>query len=239
MTDAKAEKVREFLTVSSGRGAGWGSGAGAGWGSGRGAGAGWGSGDGTGWGDGTGFGDGTGTGWGDGWGAGSSAGSGDGWGWDDDIIMFNGMTVYQVDDMPTVITAVRGNLARGYILRGDLTLQPCRIAKVGDKFAHGETAREALDAAREKLFDDMSEEERIAAFWDAHVAGVKYPARDFFDWHHRLTGSCEMGRNEFCRGHGIDLEKGMYTVEEFVAMTRDSYGGAVVERLMEGKSDVH
>jgi hypothetical protein len=66
---------------------------------------------------------------------------------------------------------------------------------------------------------------------------VKYPARDFFDWHHRLTGSCEMGRNEFCRGHGIDLEKGMYTVEEFVAMTRDSYGSAVVARLMETYKD--
>jgi hypothetical protein len=94
-----------------------------------------------------------------------------------------------------------------------------------------------LDAAREKLFYDMSEEERIAAFWNAHVAGVKYPARDFFEWHHRLTGSCEMGRNEFCRGRGINLEKGMYTVEEFVAMTRDSYGGAVVARLMETYKD--
>ena len=191
MTEAKEEKVREFLTVSSGYGSGYGDGSGSGYGSGDGSG----------------------------------------------ITMFNGMTVHQVDCVQTVITAVRGNLARGYILRGDLTLQPCRIAKVGDKFAHGETTQKALDAAREKLFDDMSEEERIAAFWDAHVAGVKYPARDFFDWHHRLTGSCEMGRNEFCRGHGIDLENGMYTVEEFVAMTRDSYGGAVVARLMEDRNE--
>ena len=207
MTEAKEEKVREFLSVSDGYGDGSGYGSGDGYGDG--------------YGDGSGYGSGSGDGYGDGYGSG--------------IKMFNGMTVHQVDAMPTVITAVRGNLARGYILRDDLILQPCKIAKVGDKFAHGETAREALDAAREKLFDDMSEEERIAAFWDAHVAGVKYPAWDFFDWHHRLTGSCEMGRNEFCRGHGIDLEKGMYTVEEFVAMTRDCYGGAVVARLMEGR----
>jgi hypothetical protein len=104
---------------------------------------------------------------------------------------------------------------------------------VGDKFAHGETAREALDAAREKLFDDMSEEERINAFWDAHVAGVKYPARDFFDWHHRLTGSCVAGRKSFAANNGVNLETDEYTVEEFVEICGNSYGGDIIRRLLE------
>jgi hypothetical protein len=85
-------------------------------------------------------------------------------------------------------------------------------------FAHGETLAEAVQAAEDKLFDDMPEDERIAAFWGCHEQGVKYPAADFFAWHHRLTGSCEMGRKSFAADHGIDLDNDTYTVEEFVKM---------------------
>lgn len=111
---------------------------------------------------------------------------------------------------------------------------PCYIAKKESHFAHGETLRKAVDAVTEKIFDDMPEEERIAEFWKCHRTGVKYPASDLYEWHHRLTGSCKMGRKTFAEEHGIDLNSDMFTVSEFVELCVKSYGGAIIRKLAEG-----
>ena len=121
------------------------------------------------------------------------------------IKSINGEIVYMIDCIPTIIQAVRGNVARGAILNADLTFTPCYIVKQDNKFAHGKTLRAAMNALREKLFYNMPEEERINAFLAEHKAGVEYPCRDLYDWHHRLTGSCEMGRKQFAKDHGIDI----------------------------------
>lgn len=238
MTAVSEDKVLAFLAVVSGGGSGYGSGRGSSGGSGYSSDYGWEYGWGYGGGGGDGSGDcsccGSGDGLGVARGDGSCYGSGDGSGDGSDIKSFSGAAVHMIDGVPTILTAIHRNTAKGYILRDDLTLDPCYIAKAGNCFAHGDTLEKAVADARDKLFDDMPEDERIAAFMEAHERGVKYPARDFYDWHHRLTGSCRMGRDEFVRAHGIDLENGMYTVEEFVAITRNSYGGAVIARLEEG-----
>ena len=77
----------------------------------------------------------------------------------------------------------------------------------------------------------MPEEERIDAFVKAHEPGKLYPNTDFFVWHHRLTGSCEMGRRQFARDHGIDVENGSMTPEDFIALTENAYGGATIRKL--------
>ena len=59
----------------------------------------------------------------------------------------------------------------------------------------------------------------------------KYPAQDLFDWHHRLTGSCMAGRKAFCLNRQIDLENDSFTVDEFINLTRDDYGGCVIRNL--------
>ena len=88
-----------------------------------------------------------------------------------------------------------------------------------------------MDALRDKLFEDMPEEERIAAFLSEHAWGVEYPDSDYFDWHHRLTGSCEMGRRAFAAEHGLAKLDGKRTVEDFIKLTRNAYGGQVIEKL--------
>ena len=40
-----------------------------------------------------------------------------------------------------------------------------------------------------------------------------------------------MGRDEFCKAHGIDLEK-KYTVRYFLDITKDSYGGEVIWQVI-------
>ena len=183
-------------------------------------------GDGSGYGDGYGHGNGCGYGYGHGNGCGYGYGHGDGCG----IGQMDGHRVYYIDGVPTIIDHARGGVAKGKILRSDLTFATCFIVKQDGVFAHGDTLREAMDALRDKLFEAMPEEERIASFVAEHKPGVPYPNADLFDWHHRLTGSCEAGRRAFVSDHGIDMD-GKTTPEDFIRLTKNAYGGSVIKKL--------
>lgn len=238
------EKIKAFLLFSSGCGSGYGYGDGFGDGYGYGDGSGYGFGDG--YGDGFGDGDGYGDGYGDGSGYGSGSGYGYGYGFGDGygsglgdgIKSFDQETVYQIDGVNTLIRSVRGNTAHGAILNGNLTLTPCYIVKQDGVFAHGETLREAMEALREKLFEDMPEDERIDAFLRETDREKTYPTQYFYDWHHRLTGSCDMGRKQFAHDHGVDLEHGMMTLMEFLELTKDAYGGDVIRKVISKMQEV-
>ena len=221
------EKVKAFLSVSYGSGSGYGDGSGDGYGSGDGSGYGDGYGSGSGYGDGSGdgYGSGDGSGYGDGYGSGSGYGSG--------IKSFNREPVYTIDGVPTILRHVRGNVAHGVILNRDLTTTNCYVAKQDNIFAHGETLAKAMEALRDKLFADMPEEERIETFLKETEDGKTYPAQYFYDWHHRLTGSCDMGRRQFARDHGIDVDGDTMTLREFLELTKDAYGGSVIRKAME------
>ena len=182
----------------------------------------------TGYGSGYGYGYGSGSGSGDGsgYGYGYGDGSGDGSG----LKSLNGYPVDMIDGVPTILTSIIGNVAKGFIVGPDFLLAPTFVCKQGNTFAHGETLHKAREALLEKLFDDMPTEERIAMFCAEFKPGVERPAMDFFSWHHRLTGSCEQGRREFARQHGVDIESDELTPEEFFALTRDSYGGSIIRQ---------
>lgn len=180
--------------------------------------------------DGDGYGYGSGSGSGDGYGSGSGDGYGYGYGSGYGLKSLNGQPVDMIDDVPTILTRIIGNAAKGFIVRSDLSLEPTFVCKQGNTFAHGETLHKAREALLEKLFDDMPTEERIEAFCAEFKPGVKRPAMDFFSWHHRLTGSCEQGRREFARQHDVDIESDELTPEEFFVLTRDSYGSSIIRQ---------
>ena len=175
-------------------------------------------------------------------GAGNGSNEGDGYGYGFDewdgygygVASFCGQKVYKIDNVPTLIDHVHGNAAKGRILLDDLTTDDCYIVKQGIFFAHGKTLREAMDALRDKLFEDMPEEERIAEFVKAHEWGKQYPSADYYDWHHRLTGSCDIGWAEFAKRHGYKLTHDeLLAVDEFIRLTESSYGGSVIKKLRE------
>ena len=230
------EKIKAFLAASSGDGSGDGYGYGSGYGDGSGDGSGDGYGYGSGYGSGSGDGDGDGS--GDGSGAGYGYGSGYGYGDGSGIKSFNGEPVFRIDGVNTLIRSVRGNTAHGAIVNEDLTLTPCYIVKQENVFAHGETLRGAMEALRDKLFEDMPEDERIDAFLRETDREKTYPTQYFYDWHHRLTGSCDMGRKQFARDHGVDLEHGMMTLTEFLELTKDAYGGDVIRKVISKLQEV-
>ena len=193
-------------------------------------GSGYGYGDGYCYGSGYGYGDGYGSGSGYGSGYGYSSGYGYGSGSGYGLKTLNGQSVDYIDGVPTILTRIVGNVAKGFIVRNDLSLAPTYICKQGNMFAHGETLHKARNALLEKLFDDMPTEERIEAFCAEFKPGVKRSAKDFFSWHNRLTGSCEQGRREFARQHDVDLDRDELTTEEFFSLTRDAYGGSIIRQ---------
>lgn len=177
-----------------------------------------------------GYGSGYGSGYGDGYGDGSGYGDGDGDG--SGVKSVNGNTIYIVDNIPTIITNVKGNIAKGFIFQSDLSLTPCFIVKGNNQFSHGSTLHEAFESLQEKLYDDSTEEERIDKFKENFSDfSKKYSAKELFVWHHILTGSCKAGRESFCRDKGIDVDNDKFTVYEFIELTRNSYGGEVIRKL--------
>lgn len=208
-----------------------------GYGTSLGCGSGYGSGCGSGESDGSGYGcdcpcgcgeyNGSGSGSAYGYSDGIDSGAGYGRG---NIKALNGDIVDYVDSVPTIIIQVKGNFAKGYIIDEDnLTLVPCYIAKVGNSFAHGKTLKEAVADAKAKEMERLPIEERIEKFKEVFGSlDSEHTGKEFYDWHHFLTGSCRMGRDGFCKTHKIDLEK-KYTVRYFLDITKDSYGSDIIE----------
>ena len=237
------ENIKSFLFVSDGNGSGCGKGCGDGSGIGEGEGSGcgcgkgygegsvfgkgYGDGSGSGYGCGIGEGDGCGIGEGDGSGYGCGIGEGDGSG----IKRFNGSDVHLIDNVQTIITHVFKNIAKGFILNSDLTLTDCYIAKGNNLFAHGETVEKAMEALQEKIFSNIDIDTAIEMFLDEFETDKKYPAKEFYVWHNRLTGSCEMGRKQFIKERGYNLETDSFTVSEFIEITKNSFGSEIIKQL--------
>ena len=211
------EEVVRFLSI---QGYSYGYSYSYGYGDGHGHGSGAGAGDGSGFSDGSGYGFGYGAGNGFGYGAG-------------DISTYEGNIVDYIDGVPTIITRIHNNIAKGYVIKRDMTLEACYVAKVGNSFAHGETTKDAVADAEVKEMKRMPVEERIEKFIEKFGSlDSEHTGKEFYDWHHILTGSCRMGRDEFCKDNYIDLDK-KYTVGYFLSITKNAYGGSVIDKILE------
>ena len=152
---------------------------------------------------------------------------------DGDVKSVDGCAVHLIDGVPTILRAIHGSVAKGQIFNRDLTFSPCYVVKGGNFFAHGETLAEATEALEVKMFEDMPVEEKIEKFLETFDLESQHPAKAFYDWHNRLTGSCEMGRKTFAADHEIDIENDWMTVDQFIKLTRNAFGGSVIRQLEE------
>ena len=103
----------------------------------------------------------TGYGCGDGSGCGYAIGDGDGDishnCYNKGIKVFNGNNVDYINDFPIIITQVHYNIAYGYIINQDLTLEPRFIAKVGCSFGLRKTIKDAFDDAKNIEMERLEE----------------------------------------------------------------------------------
>lgn len=232
---ATRAEVERFLSVTGyvfGCGSGSGSGSGYGYSSGSGYGTGGGfHGDGYGCGSGSGSSSSSGSGYGDGSGSGDGYGNGFCEGYSG-ISEINGYPINIIDNVLTVITNIKGNFAKGYIVGSDLSFSPCYIAKVGNSFAHGKTLKDAVKDATEKELEILPKEVKIDKFKQEFGSlDSLHKGRKYYDWHHILTSSCTMGRDKFCKEHSIDMDA-EYTVRYFLELTKNSYGSEIIKQLI-------
>ena len=120
-------------------------------------------------------------------------------------------------------------MAKGAVLRRDMTLRDCWIAKRGNFFAHGDTLHEAVEAVEAKWRENRPLGERIAEFVKTHPS-LDEPYGDLFEWHHVLTGSCEFGRRQWCDEHGYKPTDSI-TLRTFFTETAGNYGGGVIRQV--------
>lgn len=85
---------------------------------------------------------------------------------------------------------------------------------------------------QEKIFEDLKPEESIQEFRKQFNNVDKYKGNEFYRWHHILTGSCKMGRDNFVKNHKIDLSH-KFTVKEFIKICENDYGNNIIKRLKE------
>ena len=239
------EEVERFLSIKTINGEGFGCGSGDGYcygnkysyGDGYGPGSGYraGSGGGGAYNSGNGFGDSNGSGDGDGFSKGHGSEDGSGEGGDVSVInikTFNGHIIDYIDGVPTIITNIHNNVASGFIIGFDMTLIPCYVAKAGNSFAHGKTLKDAVKDAEAKEVREMPIEERIEKFIEVFGSlDSEHTGKEFYDWHHILTGSCRMGRDKFCKENGIDRTK-KYRGKYFLNITKNSYGGDIIKQII-------
>lgn len=77
-------------------------------------------------------------------------------------------------------------------------------------------------------------------YHDTNVGDIRFrikttkkdTVKELFYWHHVLTGSCEQGRLSFCINKGIDIEKDSFTIYEFIELTKESYNGDIIKKLL-------
>lgn len=181
-------------------------------------------------GDGCGYGSGDGSGYGDGWGSGDGSGYGDYAEYNTGIGSLNGETIYLIDHLPTIISHVCKNVAHGFIVNADLTLEPCAIAKGHNYFAHGKSSQEAIQALEEKIISHMNTTQALVQFKKKFKKGKKYKGTEFYKWHHLLTGSCKQGRDNFIKRHQLNLED-EYSVLQFIKICEHDYGSTIIAQL--------
>ena len=59
---------------------------------------------------------------------------------------------------------------------------------------------------------------------------IKYPVSNFYEWHNKLTGSCEFGRQNFMKNKGLNMDD-YITVDDFINLTIGEYGGKIIQNL--------
>ena len=176
---------------------------------------------------------------GDGYGDGDGSGDGYGFGSGDDSdsgnsYKINNKMIYYIDGIRTIITAIKGLVAKGFIVNDDLTLTKTYVVKDVENiyFAHGKSIKEAMKDLENKIFTDINVSEKIKIFLQKFKQDRKYKVSNFNEWHGKLTGSCKQGRDTFLRNNNLCLDDEI-TVKQFIELSENEYGKEVIKKIKE------
>lgn len=151
------------------------------------------------------------------------------------VMQYQDDDVYSVDGIMTIITNVKSNYARGFVINDDMTLSKTYLARIENCFAHGRTLKEAFDSATSKYNINVPVEDRIRATVEKYPSlDTEVPNDKLFKLHNTLTGSCLYGREIFAKTHNLNKKTGSMTMRQFIELTKDgSFGSDVIIKLLE------
>ena len=162
-------------------------------------------------------------------GLGSGSGEGEGY----TLMILYGRIVHYIDGIPCLPVSAHGDtMAVDVIDEQDWTLSRAYVARWQGEAAHGETVRKAVEAARNKYFARMGPGEKKRQLLDLFAEKGRLTVKELYAWHGRITGSCEFGRSRFQEEHGFKDDDTL-SLEEFVELTRNAYGGDLIASLIE------
>ena len=121
----------------------------------------------------------------------------------------------------TIVMRCRQSKIKDGKLIGDLMY----VAEIGNQYAHGNTAREAMSELRFKSSDrDLSEYRNMA------LTTRKTRPR-WVEAYRMVTGACRMGTDMFLAGKTL---KASYTLSEVLELTRGQYGADRFAEIVKG-----
>lgn len=147
------------------------------------------------------------------------------------IKILNANEVHYVDNIPCIFHSIKGNIAKVTIIN-QWNYQDEGIAYIAKNdyfFAHGKSIREAVEALNAKYYATLDTEGKIVEFKKLFQNGA-VDVKTLHTWHGILTGSCELGRSQFQKEHGLSDDDTL-TIDEFIALTKNAYGSAVIEKI--------
>ena len=127
---------------------------------------------------------------------------------------------------------INNDIAKGFIINTDLTLSVCYIVRNDYYYSHGKNLKAALKSLQEKTDLNLPISKRIENFKNKFKDfNKKAKASLLYNWHFKLTGSCKLGRDNFCANHNIDITKDKFNIYEFIELTKNQYGSDIIKLL--------
>lgn len=149
------------------------------------------------------------------------------------IKYLNGHEVKNINGVPTIVTDKHTDYSKAYKLHHNIHLDPCFISECNGYIEHGKTMEEAAMAATLTYFRKiplaLRVEEFIKHYPDPNAVTTM---KEFCVWHGRLTGSCEIGRSEFCFQNNLPPSKEVVVIEVLHAV-RDAYMPDIINAVIE------
>lgn len=147
------------------------------------------------------------------------------------IKSYNGRSIYYIEGRRVMFDQIHGNFAKCTILRIDLTTYESWLVKDFGFIAFGKTIKDAYNNARLKSWQTIPIEDRIQQFVDTHPLDKVFSNKELFEWHDILTGSCMVGKYQFCRKNKIDLNK-QTSVKEFLLLVKNEYKSDIIQQII-------
>lgn len=117
----------------------------------------------------------------------------------ENILLYNGHSVYSIDGYLLYITNIRSPWAMGKIIKNDLTTQDCYLGKINDNIIVGTNLHDIMDELRIKISKKNNNiDDIVQAFVFAHPNYEKeYDWGEMVTWHSLDKTSCADGRKKF------------------------------------------